>query len=308
MPYVAWCLLKLMVELKSLTHREAAWNHTCSLSSPMAEITTLDESVRALVHDGDSVALQGVSHLVPFAAGHEIIRQNRRDLTLIRLSIDLIYDQMIGMGCARKLVFSWAGNPGIGLLPRFRDAVENGWPVPLQLEEHSHAGLAAAFSAGASGLPFGTLRGYTGTDLAGKNPGVALIACPFTGEKLAAVKAVNPDVTVIHAQQADRRGNILLWGVTGVQKEAVLAAKHVIVTVEEIRDSLEPVRGGMMLPSSLITAVAHVPNGAHPSYAQGYYTRDNEFYRTWDSIARDRVRFSEWMDSCLNKNGLPTRS
>ena len=259
----------------------------------MAQITTLEESVRALVHDGDSIALEGFSHLVPFAAGHEIMRQNRRDLTLIRLSIDLIYDQMIGMGCARKLVFSWAGNPGIGLLPRFRDAVENGWPVPLQLEEHSHAGLAAAFSAGASGLPFGTLRGYTGTDLAGKNPGVALIACPFTGEKLAAVKAVNPDVTVIHAQQADRRGNILLWGVTGVQKEAVLAAKRVIVTVEEIRDSLEPVRGGVLLPASLITAIAHVPNGAHPSYAHGYYTRDNQFYESWNSIANDRARFIE---------------
>jgi len=202
----------------------------------MAEITTLEESIRALVHDGDSVALEGFSHLVPFAAGHEIIRQNRRDLTLIRLSIDLIYDQMIGMGCARKLIFSWAGNPGIGLLPRFRDAVENGWPVPLELEEHSHAGLAAAFSAGASGLPFGTLRGYIGTDLVGRNPAIALITCPFTGEKLAAVRAVSPDVTIIHAQQSDRQGNVLLWGVTGIQKEAVLAAKRVIVTVEEIRD------------------------------------------------------------------------
>jgi len=274
----------------------------------MAQITTLEDSIGTLVHDGDTVALEGFSHLVPFAAGHEIIRQNRRKLTLIRLSIDIIYDQMIGMGCARKLVFSWAGNPGIGLLPRFRDAVENGWPVPLELEEHSHAGLAAAFAAGASGLPFGTLRGYVGTDLAARNPSVAFIKCPFTGDELAAVRAVNPDVTIIHAQQSDTRGNILLWGITGIQKEAVLAARRVIVTVEEIRDSLEPVPGSMLLPASLITAVAHVPNGAHPSYAQGYYTRDNQFYRSWDSIARDRVRFSEWMDSCLNKNGLPTRS
>jgi glutaconate CoA-transferase, subunit A len=274
----------------------------------MAQITTLEESVRALIHDGDTVALEGFSHLVPFAAGHEIIRQNRRDLTLIRLSIDIIYDQMIGMGCARRLVFSWAGNPGIGLLPRFRDAVENGWPVPLDLEEHSHAGLAAAFNAGASGLPFGTLRGYAGTDLAAQNPSVAPIRCPFTGENLAAVRAVNPDVTVIHAQQADKRGNTLLWGITGIQKEAVFAAKRVIVTVEEIRDDLEPVPGGVKLPASLITAVAHVPGGARPSYAHGYYTRDNKFYRTWDSIARDRVRFTEWMDACLNKSGLLTKS
>jgi glutaconate CoA-transferase subunit A len=274
----------------------------------MAQISTLEDSIRTLVHDGDSVALEGFSHLVPFAAGHEIIRQNRRELTLIRLSIDIIYDQMIGMGCARKLVFSWAGNPGIGLLPRFRDAVENGWPVPLELEEHSHAGLAAAFAAGASGLPFGTLRGYVGTDLAARNPGVTFIQCPFTGEELAAVRAVNPDVTIIHAQQSDTQGNILLWGITGIQKEAVLAAKRVIVTVEEIRDSLEPLPGSMFLPASLITAVAHVPNGAHPSYAQGYYTRDNQFYRSWDSIARDRARFSEWMDSCFNKNGLLTKS
>ena len=274
----------------------------------MAQITTLEEAIRTLVHDGDSVALEGFSHLVPFAAGHEIIRQNRRRLTLIRLSIDIIYDQMIGVGCARKLVFSWAGNPGIGLLPRFRDAVENGWPMPLEIEEHSHAGLAAAFAAGAAGLPFGTLRGYAGTDLAARNSGIAFITCPFTGEKLAAVRAVNPDVTIIHAQQSDTRVNILLWGITGIQKEAVLAAKRVIVTVEEIRDSLEPVSGSILLPASVITAVAHVPNGAQPSYAQGYYTRDNPFYRSWDSIARDRVRFSEWMDSCLNKNGLPTRS
>lgn len=262
----------------------------------MAEITSLSESIAQLVHDGDTVALEGFSHLVPFAAGHEMIRQMRRDLTLVRLSIDLIYDQMIGMGCARKLVFSWAGNPGVGLLHRFRDAVENQWPSPLELEEHSHAGLAAAFSAGASRLPFGTLRGYSGTDLLKKTAGVKPIACPFTGETVTAVRAINPDVTIVHAQQADRRGNVLLWGVTGVQKEAVLAAKRVIVTVEEIREQLDTVPGGMILPSCVITAVAHVPGGARPSYAQGYYTRDNNFYRHWDPIARDRNRFLDWMD------------
>jgi glutaconate CoA-transferase subunit A len=262
----------------------------------MAEITTLEESIKELIHDGSSIALEGFSHLVPFAAGHEIIRQMRRDLTLIRLSIDVIYDQMIGMGCARKLVFSWAGNPGIGLLHRFRDAVENRWPNPLELEEHSHAGLAVAFSAGASRLPFGTLRGYTGTDLPKQTASVTPVTCPFTGEALTAVRAINPDVTIVHAQQADRRGNVLMWGVTGVQKEAVMAAKRVIVTVEEIRDTLDSVPGGITLPSCLITAVAHVPRGAQPSYAQGYYTRDNKFFRTWDSIARDRDRFLEWMD------------
>jgi glutaconate CoA-transferase, subunit A len=270
----------------------------------MAEITTLEESIRALVHDGDSVALEGFSHLVPFAAGHEIIRQQRRNLTLIRLSIDILYDQMIGMGCARKLIFSWAGNPGVGLLHRFRDAIENGWPAPLEIEEHSHAGLAAGFTAGASGLPFGTLRGYAGTDLMEKTCSVMAITCPFTGENLTAVRAVNPDVTIIHAQQADTRGNIQIWGVTGIQKEAVLAAKRVIVTVEEIRDQLDPVRGGVILPAFVVDAVALVPGGAQPSYAQGYYTRNNNFYRTWDSMARDRDRFMNWMDSCLNKTGL----
>jgi glutaconate CoA-transferase subunit A len=273
----------------------------------MAEITTLEESIRTLVHDGDTVALEGFSHLVPFAAGHEIILQGRRDLTLIRLSIDLIYDQMIGMCCARKLVFSWAGNPGVGLLPRFRDAVENSWPAPLELEEHSHAGLAAAFTAGAARLPFGTLRGYSDTDLRDKTCSVASITCPFTGEKLAAVRAVNPDVTVVHAQQADRSGNIQFWGVIGVQKEAVLAAKRVIVTVEEIRNEIEPVPGGVFLPSCAITAVAHVPGGARPSYAQGYYMRDNKFYREWDAVARERSRFMEWMDTCL-KNGQLMKS
>jgi glutaconate CoA-transferase subunit A len=262
----------------------------------MAEIKTLQDCIRELVRDGDSIALEGFSHLVPFAAGHEIIRQGRRDLTLTRLSIDLIYDQMIGMGCARKLIFSWAGNPGVGLLHRFRDAVENGWPRPLELEEHSHAGLAAAVSAGASRLPFGVLRGYTGTDLLKHTPTVTTVKCPFTGEDLAAVRAINPDVTIIHAQQADRRGNVLLWGITGVQKEVVMAANRVIVTVEEIRDKLDPVPGGMLLPSCLISAIAHVPGGAKPSYAHGYYKRDNTFYKTWDTIARDRDRFTEWME------------
>jgi glutaconate CoA-transferase, subunit A len=261
----------------------------------VAKILALRDAIAEFVHDGDVVAAEGFSHLVPFAAGHEIIRQQKRDLTLVRLSADLIADQMIGMGCLKKLVFSWAGNPGLGLLHRFRDAIENGWPIPLQIEEHNHAGLAAAFVAGASRLPFGVLRGYTDTDLAGCTPNVVSIQCPFTGEKLAAVRAVNPDVTIVHAQRADIKGNVQLWGIAGIQKEAVLAAGKVIVTVEEICERLEPMPNAIILPSWVISAVVHAPGGARPSYAHGYYARDNEFYRTWDSISRDRNRFMEWM-------------
>ncbi len=261
----------------------------------MADITSLEEAVAGLVHDGASVAMEGFTHLIPMAAGHEIIRQGRHDLTLIRLTPDVIYDQMIGMGCARRLVFSWGGNPGVGSLHRFRDAVENGYPQPLELEEHSHAGMAARYVAGASGLPFAVLRGYLGSDLT-KHTEVATITCPFTSEELAAVPALNPDVTVIHAQQADRKGNVGMWGITGVQKEAVLAARTSIVTVEEIVDELAP-RGPnhVVLPTWVVTAVVSVPGGAHPSYAMGYSTRDNAFYMAWDEISRDRGRFAAWM-------------
>ena len=261
----------------------------------MAEFGTLRDAIDDLVPDGASVALEGFTHLIPFAAGHEVIRQRKRDLTLIRLTPDVIYDQMIGMGCARKLVFSWGGNPGVGSLHRLRDAVENGYPGPLELEEHSHAGMAARYAAGASGLPFGVLRGYTGTDL-GSNTNVAFIGCPFTGEKLSAVPAVNPDVTIIHAQQADREGNIGLWGITGVQREIALAAGKVVVTVEEVVDRLEPnTPNYAVLPSWIVNAVVEVPRGSHPSYSMGYTTRDNHFYTMWDSISRDRDLFEKWM-------------
>jgi len=262
----------------------------------MAEITTLTTAIKELVRDGDTIVAEGFSHLVPFAAAHEIIRQERRNLTAIRLSADIVYDQMIGMGCIRKMLFSWAGNPGVGLLHRFRDAIENKWPAPLDIEEHSHAGLAEALTAGATGLPFGILRGYTGTDLLQRTPSVTPLACPFTGETVMAIRAVNPDVAIIHAQQADRKGNVLMWGVTGIQKEAVFASKRAIVTVEEIQDRLDTMANAVVLPASRITAVVHAPRGAWPSYAQGYYTRDNEFYRAWDDIARDRDRFLEWMN------------
>jgi glutaconate CoA-transferase subunit A len=260
----------------------------------MAEIVSLSEAVRELVADEHVVALEGFTHLIPHAAGHELIRQGRRDLTLVRMTPDIIYDQLIGMGCARKLVFSWGGNPGVGSLHRLRDAVENGWPAPLELEEHSHAGMAAAYAAGASNLPFGVLRGYHGTDLP-VHTRVASITCPFTGEQLAAVPAHRPDVGIIHAQQADKEGNVQFWGITGIQKEAILAARHSIVTVEEIVDQLDRRPGGVVLPSWVIDAVACVPRGAHPSYAHGYYERDNEFYVEWETISRDREAFSSWM-------------
>ncbi|HEY2303346.1 MAG TPA: CoA-transferase [Acidimicrobiales bacterium] len=262
----------------------------------MAELLSLSEAISRLVHDGECVAMEGFTHLIPHGAGHEIIRQGRRDLTLVRLTPDVVFDQLIGMGCARKLIFSWGGNPGVGSLHRFRDAVERGWPGPLELEEHSHAGLTNRYVAGASGLPFAVLRGYAGTGLDGRTATVRSVTCPFTGERLAAVAALRPDVAIIHAQQADRAGNVQIWGIVGAQKEAVLAATRSLVTVEEIVEHLELRPGGVILPSWVVTAVAHVPGGAHPSYAAGYSERDNAFYQQWDAISRDRERFLAWMD------------
>ena len=258
-------------------------------------LATLSDAVRELVRDGDTVAAEGFTHLIPHAAGHELIRQNKRGLTLIRMTPDVIYDQLIGVGAAKKLVFSWGGNPGVGSLHRFRDAVENGWPAPLELEEHSHAGMAAAYAAGAAHLPFGVLRGYAANDLAARTR-VATITCPFTGEELAAVPAHRPDVGIIHAQHADEAGNVQLWGIVGVQKEVVLASSRSIVTVEEIVRRLEPRPGAVVIPAWVIDAVCLVPSGARPSYAHDYYDRDNDFYRQWDEISRDRDRFTAWID------------
>jgi glutaconate CoA-transferase subunit A len=262
----------------------------------MAEFLGLKDAVARLVHAGDTVALEGFTHLIPFAAGHEIIRQGMGDLTLLRMTPDLLYDQMIGSGCAKKLVFSWGGNPGVGSLHRLRDAVERGWPRPLELEEHGHSAMAHAYAAGAAGMPAAFFRGYQGADLAAANPRIKFITCPFTGEPLAAVPAHRPDVAIIHAQQADREGNVLLEGIVGVQKEAVLAAQRSLVTVEEVVDAL-PKRSvnAVVLPSWVITAIAVVPRGAWPSYAHGYYARDNAFYVSWDTISRDRESFQAWM-------------
>lgn len=260
------------------------------------EIAPLADAIAELVTDGDTIALEGFTHLIPFAAGHEIIRSGRRDLTLVRMTPDIVYDQMIGMGCCRRLVFSWGGNPGVGSLHRLRDAVEHGWPNPLEIEEHSHAGMANRYAAGASGLPFAVLRGYAGGDLAAQTTSIREITCPFTGEVLNAVSALVLDVAVIHAQQADTAGNVQLWGFVGIQKEAVLCARRVLATVEEVVERLEPRPGAVVLPSWTIDFVSEVPNGAHPSYSDGYTQRDNSFYIAWDAISRDRDRFRRWME------------
>lgn len=260
------------------------------------EFLNLHDAIARHVQDGGQVALEGFTHLIPFAAGHEIIRQGRRDLTLIRMTPDLIYDQMIGMGTAAKLVFSWGGNPGVGSLHRFRDALERQWPRPLAIVEHSHAAMANAYEAGAAGMPCALFRGYRGSDLPGVNPGIRFVKCPFSGEELACVPALRPDVTIIHAQQADREGNVRIEGIVGVQKEAVLAARRAIVTVEEIVEGFGPRSpNAVILPSWSLTAVVLAPGGARPSYAHGYYARDNAFYIAWDEIARDRQGFLAWM-------------
>lgn len=261
----------------------------------MAQHLTLTEAISRYVLPGSTVAMEGFTHLIPFAAGHEIIRQGITGLTLIRMTPDLIYDQLIGMGCVDKMMFSWGGNPGVGSLHRFRDAFENHNPKPLAIEEHAHAAMANAYAAGASGLPVAIFDGYQGTSYASVNPNIKSVTCPFTGKVLAAVPAINPDVAIIHAQKADKEGNVWLKDIVGVQKEAVLAAKVAIVTVEEIVESVDDSQGGTIIPSWVIEAVCCVPMGAFPSYASGYYPRNNRFYIKWDAIARDHATFSAWM-------------
>jgi glutaconate CoA-transferase subunit A len=270
----------------------------------MSRVLTLAEAVEGNVHDGDTVAMEGFTHLIPHAAGHEIIRQGRKRLTLIRMTPDLIYDQMIGVGCAEKCIFSWGGNPGVGSLHRFRDAVEHGWPNKLEIEEHSHAAMANAYDAGAAGLPCAVFRGYIGADLPKVNPNIKSVTCPFTGEKLAAVPAIRPDVGIVHAQKADRAGNVMLEGIVGIQKEVVLASKRSIVTVEEIVDAFgarSP--NAVILPAWTVGAIVKVPGGAYPSYAYGYYKRDNAYYKAWDAIARDRDSFLAWMKENVLEQG-----
>jgi len=270
----------------------------------MPQFVSLAAAVESAIRDGDTVAMEGFTHLIPHAAGHEVIRQGKKRLTLVRMTPDLIYDQRIGMGCAEKLVFSWGGNPGVGSLHRLRDAVENSWPHPLAIEEHSHAALANAYEAGAAGLPCAIFRGYIGAGLAKVNPNIKSIVCPFSGETLAAIPALRPDAAIIHAQKADRAGNILIEGIVGVQKQAVLAAKRSVVAVEEVVEDFGPRSpNAVILPSWTVTAVAVVPGGAHPSYAHGYYKRDNAYYKAWDAIARDRDGFLAWMKANVLETG-----
>jgi glutaconate CoA-transferase subunit A len=270
----------------------------------MARFLSLAEAVESVVRDGDAVAMEGFTHLIPHAAGHEVIRQRRKRLTLIRMTPDLIYDQLVGMGCVEKMIFSWTGNPGVGSLHRVRDAIENNWPAPLAYEEHSHSAMANAYEAGAAGLPCAIFRGYVGVDLPRVNPNIKRVTCPFTGEMLAAIPAIRPDVAVIHAQRADRAGNVMIEGILGVQKEAVLAAKRSIVTVEEIVEDFGPRSpNAMILPAWTVGAVAQVPGGAYPSYAFGYYKRDNAYYKSWDTISRERESFLAWMKANVLEQG-----
>ena len=270
----------------------------------MAEFLSLAAAIKANVHRGDTLALEGFTHLIPYAAGHEIIRQRITDLTVIRMTPDLIYDQMIGIGLVRKMVFSWTGNPGVGSLHRVREAVEKGLPRPLEIEEHSHAAMANAYEAGASGLPCAIFRGYIGVDLPKVNPNIRFIECPFTGERLAAIPAHRPDVAVIHALRADKAGNVLLEGIVGVQKEAVLSSRRAVVTVEEVVDDFGPRNANaVILPSWTVSAIAVVPGGAFPSYAHGYYKRNNKFYIEWDDISRERDTFLKWMDENVFAKG-----
>jgi glutaconate CoA-transferase, subunit A len=260
-----------------------------------SKVLSMHDAIAAYVHDGDTVVIEGFTHLICFAAGHEIIRQGRRNLTLARLTPDLIYDQMIAAGCARTLIFSWAGNPGAGSLHGFRRAVEGG---SLKLQEYSHFGMVTRLAAGAAGLPFGMLRDYMGTDLPAVNPEILTVTCPYSGERLATVPALRPDVTIVHAQRADHEGNAQIWGLVGVQKEAAFAARHVIVVVEELVDAsvirADPNR--TIVPGLIVDAVVVEPWGAHPSYAQGYYDRDNDFYVAWEAISRDPTSLARYLD------------
>lgn len=262
------------------------------------KVITMHDAIAAYVHDGDTVTIEGFTACICFAAGHEIIRQGRRDLTLCRMTPDLIYDQMVAAGCARKLVFSYLGNPGVGSLHAIRRAVEKGIPAPLELEEYSHFGMVGRYLAGAYRLPFFPLRSYVGSDLPRVNPHIRFVESPYGDGPIAVVPPLNPDVAIVHAQRADREGNTQLWGLLGVQKEATFAARQVIVVVEEVVDEAviraDPNR--TLIPGLVVDAVVHEPYGAHPSYVQGYYDRDNDFYLQWDELSRDEAVTRAWLE------------
>jgi glutaconate CoA-transferase, subunit A len=262
------------------------------------KLMSMQEAIGRFINDGDTIVIEGFTHLICFAAGHEIIRQKKRNLTVCRLTPDLIYEQLIGAGCVNKLVFSWAGNPGAGPLYALRRAVEEEVPHPIELDEYSHFGMVARFTAGAAKLPFFPLRNYMGSDLPQVNDNIRKVQCPYTGESLATVPALNPDTTIVHAQRADASGDTQIWGLMGVQKEAAFAAKNVIVVAEEIVEEKvirsDPNR--TLIPGFIVSAVVHEPWGCHPSFAQGYYDRDNDFYVNWRNTSKDIKKFNAYLD------------
>ena len=263
-----------------------------------SKLVSMKEAVQASVHSGDSLVIEGFTHLICFAAGHEIIRQGIKNLTAIRLTPDLVYDQLIEAGCVKKLVFSWAGNPGVGSLHALRRRSEKSSTERIELEEYSHFGMVARFLAGSAGLPFWTLNNYKGSDIPRVNPLIKTIQCPYTGVELATVPSVNPNVAIIHCQRADREGNAQVWGLMGTQKEAAFAAKRVIVVAEEIVETSlirrDPNR--TLVPGLVVTHVVHEPWGCHPSYAQGYYDRDNDFYLKWEDISRNPATYKNYLE------------
>lgn len=269
---------------------------------------SMREAIARFVYDGMSVAIEGFTACICFAAGHEIIRQRRRNLTLIRMTPDLIYDQMVAAGVASKMIFSYLGNPGVGSLNAIRRAVEHGVPAPLELEEYSHYGMVGRYIAGATRLPFYPLRSYAGSDMTRANPLIRVVEDPYGGAPIAVVPPLNPDVAIIHAQRADIYGNTQLWGLIGSQKEVAFAAQRRIVVVEEIVDEAviraDPNR--TLIPGLIVDAVVHEPYGAHPSYAQGYYDRDNQFYLAWEELSQDHERIVAWLDAWVH--GAPNRA
>ena len=261
----------------------------------MSRLIPLKNAISELVNDGDVVYAAGFTHLIPFAAGHEIIRQGRKNLTLARATPDLIYDQMVAAGCARKIIFSYMGNPGVGSLRIVRSAIERG---DLEWEEYSHFGMITRLQAGAAGLPFLPMNQTGATDLEKSNPQIKRIPDPYGGKDVIVVPALNPDVAIVHVQRADKNGNAQLWGIIGEQKEAAFAAKEVILTAEEIVEESvirsDPNR--TIIPGIVVSAVCHVPFASHPSYSQGYYDRDNEFYLAWDKISESKESVKAYLD------------
>lgn len=266
---------------------------------PHSKVITMSQAVSRFVSNGDTVAIEGFTAFICFSAAHEIIRQRKQNLTLCRLTPDLVYDQMVAAGIVDKLIFSYLGNPGVGSLHCIRRAVEKGIPKPLELEEYSHFGMVGRYLAGASQLPFFPLRSYSGSDMPAVNPRIQFVDSPYDGRPIAVVPPLNPDVAFIHAQRADISGNTQLWGLLGVQKEAAFASKSVVVVVEEVvgEEVIRADPNRTLIPGLIVDAVVEEPYGAHPSYVQGYYDRDNEFYLDWDRVSRNPELTAEWLDA-----------